>query len=65
VVVNAGSDEWENQIPGAERVWLVLYRAKPDDPVARAIDANLRNEYSAVQEVPFRAVTVVEYRTKK
>jgi uncharacterized membrane protein len=65
VVVNAGNDEWERQIAGAERVWLVLYRAKSDDPVAQAVDAHLRNGYTVAQEVPFRAVTVVEYQAKK
>jgi hypothetical protein len=46
-------------------VWLVLYRAKRDDPTALAIDASLRNRYKAVQEIPFHAVTVIEYRAEK
>jgi hypothetical protein len=43
----------------------VLYRAKPDDPVARAIDASLRRQYSVEQEIPFHAVTVVKYRSDR
>ncbi len=62
IAVSASNDDWANQINGAERVWLVLYRAKPDDPLAHAIDTNLRKRYSVEQDVPFRAVTILEYR---
>jgi mannosyltransferase len=62
IAVSANNDAWANQINGAGRVWLVLYRAKPDDPLVRVIDANLRKRYSVEQEVPFRAVTIIEYR---
>ena len=61
----ASDGDWQKEIDGAARVWLVLYRAKPDDPTARAIDANLRSRYKMVQEVSFRAVTVIEYRAEK
>ncbi|HME33540.1 MAG TPA: glycosyltransferase family 39 protein [Terriglobales bacterium] len=62
--VEAVDSDWQKEIDGAARVWLVLYRAKRDDPPSRAIDASLRNRYKVVQEVPFRAVTVVEYAEK-
>jgi len=62
VGVNPASNDWEKQINGAGRVWLVLYRAKPDDPATQAIDRNLRSAYSVERQVPFRAVTIIEYR---
>ncbi len=61
IAVSAGNDDWSNQINGAGRVWVVLYRCKLDDPEARAINANLRKRYSMKQKVPFRAVSVIEY----
>jgi mannosyltransferase len=64
IAVGASNDDWTNQIDGAGRVWLVLYRAKPDDSLARAIDATLRKRYTVEQEVPFRAVTILEYRRR-
>jgi 4-amino-4-deoxy-L-arabinose transferase-like glycosyltransferase len=65
VRVEAVDSDWQKEIDGATRVWLVLYRAKRDDAGSRAIDASLRNRYQVVQEVPFQAVTVVEYRAEK
>ncbi len=65
VSVDISSDAWEKQINGATRVWLVLYRAKRDDPSARAIDSQLRSQYKMVQQTPFTAVTVVEYSAEK
>ncbi len=65
IAVSASNDDWTNQINGAGRVWLVLYRAKPDDPLVHAIDTNLRKRYSVEQEVPFRAVTIIEYRSDR
>jgi mannosyltransferase len=64
VAINPGND-WEKQIKGASRVWLVLYRAKPDDPVTQAVEATLRSRYSAKLQVPFRAVTIIEYRADR
>jgi len=65
VEVKPSNDDWRKQINGAERVWLVLYRAKLDDPVARAIDTSLRDRYAVKRQVPFRAVTVLEYRAER
>ncbi len=65
VRVDPADGDWEKQINGAPRVWLVLYRANLDDPVARTIDADLRNRYKVQQQVPFRAVTVIEYRAER
>jgi len=61
VEVKPSNDDWKKRINGAERVWLVLYRTKLDDPVARAIDASLSDRYAMKQQVPFQAVTVLEY----
>jgi mannosyltransferase len=65
VRVEPADGDWEKEIKGAPRVWLVLYRANLDDPVARTIDAELRNRYKVQQQVPFRAVTVIEYRAER
>ncbi len=65
VEVDPSNDDWKKQINGTGRVWLVLYRAKLDDTVARAIDASLRDRYAVKQQVPFRAVTVIEYRAER
>lgn len=65
IMVAASDGDWQKEIDGAARVWLVLYRAKPNDPASHAIDASLRARYQVVQEVPFHAVTVVEYRAEK
>jgi mannosyltransferase len=62
VGVNPANDDWEKQINGAPRVWLVLYRARLDDQVTGAIEANLNQRYRLQQEIPFRAVTIIEYR---
>ena len=55
---------WETQIGGASRVWLVLYRTKLEDQAGRAIDAKLASQFTAEAPVKFRGVTVVEYRAK-
>ena len=65
VSVSSANGDWEKQIAGAPRVWLVLYRAKRDDPSSRAIDSQLRSQYKVVQQTPFTAVTVVEYSREK
>jgi hypothetical protein len=65
IAVSTGNDDWEKQIDGTRRVWLVLYRAKLGDPMVPAIEASLRKRYSVKQEVPFRAVTVIEYGSNK
>src|SRR5260370_14259675 len=55
---------WETQIGGASRVWLVLYRTKVDDQAGRAIDAKLASQVTAEGPVKFRGVAVVEDRAK-
>ena len=62
VAIDPANADWTKQVSGAPRVWLVLYRATMDDPVARAIEAELSKQYEMDSTVPFRAVTVVEYR---
>jgi mannosyltransferase len=65
VTVNPANSEWTQQINGAPRVWLVLYRGPVDDPLTREIQATLNKRYKAAQEIPFRAVTVVEYGAER
>ena len=65
IAINPAGNDWEKQIQGASRVWLVLYRAKLDDPVTQAIETTLGRRYSAKLQVPFRAVTIIEYRADR
>ncbi|HEY5175376.1 MAG TPA: glycosyltransferase family 39 protein [Terriglobales bacterium] len=63
--VNPPSTDWEEQLGHARRAWLVLYRAKPDDPESRAIEQELLKQYDAGDRKTFRGVTVIEYRAKQ
>jgi uncharacterized membrane protein len=61
VGVNPGSKEWEREVGQAPRVWLVLYRAKIDDPESRAIQEELLKRYNRGEQKQFRGITVLEY----
>jgi mannosyltransferase len=63
--VNPSSTDWEKQLGHAPRAWLVLYRAKPDDPESRAIEQELLKQYDAGDRKTFRGVIVIEYRVKQ
>jgi uncharacterized membrane protein len=63
--VKPGNEGWMHRIDGAPRVWLVLYRATKDDTAVREVEANLSGRYDLESEFLFRAVTVVEYRSKR
>jgi len=52
---------WRNEIDHAQRIWLVLYRAKADDSESLAIEQELRKSYRRGAERDFRGVTVIEY----
>ena len=51
--------EWD--IGNAPRVWVVLFRVKPDDVEARAIQQELGKRYVAGERKEFSGVTVVAY----
>ncbi len=65
VGVNPSNSEWEKQLDRAPRVWLVLYRAKPDDPESRVIEQELVRNYDARVEKVFRGVAVIGYESKR
>jgi hypothetical protein len=65
IIVDLRNSEWEKQLEGAPRVWLVLYRVKPDDPALLAIDERLRAAHTMEGIAPFRAVTVIQYRNSR
>ena len=65
MAVNPANDDWAKQISGAPRVWLVLYRATLDDPVARAIEVELSARYDWEQKILFRGIALVEYRARQ
>jgi mannosyltransferase len=64
VMANPPDESWRKQLDGAARVWLVLYRAKPDQAAAVAIIAQLRSQYAEGDQVKFRAVTVIAYTAR-
>jgi mannosyltransferase len=57
--------DWTQKLDHAPRVWLVLYRAKVDDPTSHAIDQELLKTYNAGVQKMFRGVTVIEYDAKR
>jgi mannosyltransferase len=61
VDVNPPNTDWTQQVDQAPRVWLVLYRAKVDDPKSRAIEQQLLKNYDRRVQKVFRGVTVIEY----
>lgn len=65
VDVSPPSTDWEHQIGDAPRVWLVLYRAKVDDPESRAIEQELLKTYDGGVPKIFRGVTVIEYEARR
>jgi mannosyltransferase len=64
VAVDANDTEWEQRIASAPHVWLVLFRAKNNDPEARAIAQELSKHYQAGVGKTFHGVTIVEYDAK-
>ncbi|MDR3749600.1 MAG: glycosyltransferase family 39 protein [Acidobacteriota bacterium] len=65
IIVDPHNSGWEAQLNGAPRIWLVLYRAKSDDPAVRVIDKELGGEFAMERQKAFRAVTVIEYRNTR
>jgi uncharacterized membrane protein len=51
--------EWD--VGDAQRVWLVLYRAKPDDAAVGEIQQELGRRYVAGERKEFRGVTIVPF----
>ncbi len=64
VPVNADG-EWDQKLDDAQQVWLVLYRAKPDDAEARAIEKKLESRYQPGTHETFRGVTVIRYKLRQ
>lgn len=58
------SQEWQEKIAGARRVWLVLYPANKIDDAARVVEAELQSRYTAGETKQFRAVSVTEFVRK-
>ncbi len=59
--VDPADNSWEQKIENAPRVWLVLYRARPDDAQTRAIEQELLKHYTPGEPKSFRGITVMEY----
>jgi mannosyltransferase len=59
-----GDDGWEQKVDDASRVWLVLYRVKPEDAGVRAIEKKLVTGYSPAGRKDFSDVIVLAYQRK-
>ncbi len=55
---------WPSAIGNSQRVWLVLYRAEPDDAEAKNIQRELGQRYQLDSEKNFTGVTVFQYTAK-
>ena len=64
VGVNPTHSDWKSSLAGAPRVWLVLYRTKPDDAEARAIEQDLNTRFAAATEQKYAGITVIEYQPR-
>ena len=64
VAVNPATMNWYGEVDHAPRVWLVLYRAKPDGPESQRIEGELAKQYRLNQQQSFRGVSVLEYNAK-
>ena len=63
--VDPTDNSWKQMVENAPRVWLVLYRARPDDPQTRSIEQELLKQYQAGGSKPFRGITVMEYDARR
>ena len=59
--INLTNPGWHTEIADARRVWLVLYRVKPDDAGASAIERQLDEQYALHGLSFFQGVMVLEY----
>lgn len=62
--IKAANSDWERDLDHAARLWLVLYRVKPNDTESLAIQRELSTHYGAGEEKKFSGVTIVEYKAK-
>ena len=62
VAVNPASNDWGQQIDDAPRVWLVVYRAKPDDAEVDRIRQALNDRKLSLKLVgSYPGVTLMEF----
>ena len=61
IAIDSGNPNWRGELDRTKTVWLVLYRAKVDDPESRAIEGELASDYRPVRKQEFRGVTVVGF----
>ena len=59
--INAANPDWQSSLDRAARVWLVLYRAKPDEPESLAIQRTLSARYVVIREQDFHGISVIQY----
>ena len=61
IAVDVTQDGWKNEVDGAPRVWLVLFRAKGDDAGSRLVEQDLMKRYQPGEVRFFPGVSVIEY----
>ena len=64
VGIQAANTGWERDLDSPARVWLVVYRAKPDDTESLAVQHELTTHYEARGEKKFSGVTIIEYNAR-
>jgi hypothetical protein len=61
VGVDLTNGTWQNEVDDAQRLWLVLYRAKADDSESRVIEQKLAQQYERGEQRDYRGVTIIGY----
>jgi mannosyltransferase len=64
VGIDPDNPSWQGSLGEARRVWLVLYRAKPDGAATTSVQGELDRRYQLQGEKTFTGVTVFEYNAK-
>jgi len=62
--IKPANTDWQRDLGESPHVWLVLFRATPDDAEARAIERVLSERYVAGGTRDFPGVTVLEYSAR-
>jgi mannosyltransferase len=59
--IDAANVHWQADLDHVPRIWLVLYREKPNDVEALAVQRALSDHYAAIREQDFYGISVIQY----
>jgi len=62
--ISTANGDWERDLDRADRLWLVVYRAKAHEAEALTIQQELSKRYEPGPSKVFHGVTVIEYNHK-